>query len=136
MHAIRLRGGWTLANPAASIDPTLPPNPRLNLPIHWPSSLPRLVRLERRFNSPPVNPTLERVALRLEAVPGLLSANLNGQPLPDVNPANHAIVVHVNLTPRSTNLLTLEVNLDIARQLLQNDPWGCVALEIQPISPP
>ena len=74
-HLIRLRGSWQIEGD--------PPR-RIDLPTTWPAGLEGRLTLSRRFNRPRFDPSAESLALRLDAVPGLRSALLNGKELPDL----------------------------------------------------
>ena len=132
-HAIRFRGGWTLSggNLAAAADKVRPE--RFTLPCVWPSEIAGVVRLERRFQTPPLDTACERPRLRLDAVAGLISADLNGESLGVVGPSDHALDLAVALPPRASNVLTLEVDVEAASAHARGKPWGEVALVIEPI---
>ena len=117
-HLIRLRGAWEHHDPAGPR--------RLDLPTVWPPGLASPLTLTRRFRQPPLGPA-ETISLRLEAVPGLNSARINGVELagPDAGTSSLEIPLQ-GLT--ATNLLSLKV--DPAR--VGTEPWGAIALVIRP----
>ena len=113
-HLIRLRGAW---------DWTAPDGPRrVDLPATWPAGLAGPLVLARRFQRPRIDPDREALALRLEAVPGLLRVRLNGVEIG--GPAAGEIPLG-DLPAR--NLLELEA--DPAG--LGAGPWGAIALVIR-----
>jgi hypothetical protein len=100
---------------------------RVDLPTAWPADLPGPVRLSRAFNRPPLDPGRETLALRLGAVPGLLSVRLNGRPLATSGPAGSELPLSDPLPPR--NVLLLE--LDPSAAATAGPGWGEVALVIR-----
>lgn len=125
-HTIRLRGGWR--GQAASGAPLSESTAWVRLPIVWPAGLSGPLRLERRFQAPPVA-NAETLAIAFEDVPGLVSIALNGRTLataPFALPAVRIGLDRRDLAPRG-NLLTLEV---LPERSAPGQPWGCIALEV------
>jgi hypothetical protein len=120
-HVIRLRGGW---------DWDAGPTRRVSLPIDdWPTPN-CLVRLVRRFQSPPIDPRDESLWLRLDAVPGLRSVHLNGGPLIDTANAGSAIETPLyDVLPAGNRLeLLVETGEAVAGG---SGGWGLVALIVR-----
>src|SRR5690242_13464363 len=93
-HLIRLRGGWVCTEPGALVDdPALTPGSRITLPVLWPerAGTQAAVRLVRSFNAPPLDCVRERLSLRMSAVGGLASVDLNGQELARPAPGTTAL---------------------------------------------
>lgn len=118
-HEIRLRGGWVLLDrdrPTAA-------HRIVSLPTRFARGSPRRIQLVRRFGRPTHDPESEQVALRLEAVPGLVRLALNGREHPV---ADRLELENLALGPR--NELVLDV--DGADSLGDRDDWGRVALVV------
>lgn len=111
-HVIRLRGPWELEREGAVRRALLP------CPARELGPGPALLR--RRFGRPPVT---EMISLRLENVPGLGSARLNGRAL-GLRPEDGGWVAEdLSLEPRNV--------LEIAADIPEGDgEWGAVALKI------
>jgi len=126
-HAIRLRGGWEwLEVPHAGESNVAHP---VSLPLNWPFPLPPRVRLTRRFGAPRIDESTETLWLRLEHVGGLESIRLNGQSLEFDRNARRLEVPLVALLSR--NQLELEAIPQVQGDGF-NEPWGNVALVVQP----
>jgi hypothetical protein len=127
-HQIRLRGGWQWHDPKNQATDA---SRLVTLPIRWPSGVQGLVRLVRHFGSPPVDADNERIALRLENVPGLVAAQLNGRELTGNSDggwhteAPFEIELRDPLAPR--NMLVLDVDPPTPRE----GDWGHVSLVIR-----
>jgi hypothetical protein len=107
-HRIRLRGGWELIEvrgAARSVS-------RIELPLRSSREFSGRLSLRRRFGRPPMEEGGADVRLRLDQVPGLLCARLNGLelgpgssgapphelPLPDLLPRNELVLELVGTT--------------------------------------
>jgi hypothetical protein len=130
-HLIRLRGGWLWLDPQAGPDPP-GSGRRVTLPLTWPSLAdpPGRVRLVRSFGPPPFDPARERLALRLERVGGLASAQLNGREIARPAPGTTALEIPLTGPLPRRNLLVLDVDPPGAGPTA--GPWGVVALVIGP----
>lgn len=122
-HHIRLRGGWEILD----LDQLDQGPRRINLPMRFAPGKPRRVRLVRRFGPPAHDSAREIVSLRIENVPGLVRAALNGQDQ-RLSPDHRLELVDVALNPRN------ELVLDVAATDAEDawDDWGRVALVIGP----
>jgi hypothetical protein len=90
------------------------------------------VRLVRSFTAPSLNPSRERLSLRMSAVGGLVSVQLNGQELARPAPRTTALEIPLwDPLPRR-NRLVLDVGLEaaVASRAFPGQAWGSVALVI------
>jgi hypothetical protein len=123
-HGIRLRGAWEWQAIARDAGFTR----RVTLPIEWPEGQVGPVRLIRRFNGPPIDPSRETVFLRLEKVPGLLAIRLNNGTYD--GPLDETLSLDLSCFGplAAKNVLTLEV--DPTRAARAGEAWGHVALVV------
>lgn len=125
-HAIRLRGGWQNHTSAGEAVP-------LSLPTDWPAETRGRLRLVRKFGAPRIDPTQERVVLRLESVAGLRSVVLNTKTLEAG--AESETSLEIPLAPEdlaTRNVLELAVDADAwveSPQLRRG--WGAIALVVK-----
>ncbi len=125
-HLIRLRGGWVAWNENVETSSTEEgPGERISLPRTWTSTTrPRRVRLVREFGAPRLDPDRESLSLRMEQVPGLISARLNGQELALAESGTSFREFPIGPLLSRRNLLILEVEPE-GQKL-----WGVIALVI------
>jgi hypothetical protein len=127
-HWIRLRGGWEWIDASA---PGSTPA-RLTLPVSWPESIPRNVRLLRHFGKPRGISQADVVLLHIESSQGIIAIDLNGKRLLEGPGTESGWEVPLpSLFDR--NELALEVDL-ARRSTSVSDPargWGEVALIIR-----
>ncbi len=131
-HEIRLRGGWTML--VQDQNPVF-----INLPF---SLLPYLAenreaKLVRPFGAPRIDPKNERIDLRLESVPGLLSVRFNGSELDWQVDSRDPELIPLSGRMHSRNRLELTVSLKRATALSNASGqfegetlWGSVSLVI------
>lgn len=115
-HRISLRRAWQS------------PLGRIDLPTDW-SGAPAPDRLWRRFNRPPIEEGAGPLVLRLQDVPGLVRARLNGRDLgpPPIGAPSWEVPIP-DLRP-SGNRLDLDLDLDRAATLGPTG-WGRIALVV------
>lgn len=119
-HAIQLRRAWDLQTASATR--------RVDLPTIWDAPGPR--HLARSFRRPPIDPSAERLSLRLRDVAGLRAVRLNGREIPiDPGSLQHDLELPAELPDR--NRLELDVELAGSHDL--DASWGSIALVIQPV---
>ncbi len=132
-HLIRLRGGWLRSDCEGGPETVH----RVSLPLEGPPRGTSRVTLTRQFGRPPIDPSGERLALRLEEVVGLVELRLNGRPMP-IPPAGATDLDLSSDDLRPTgNVLILEVLPLSGSPAGSNEPrWGRVALVIRRHDPP
>lgn len=121
-HLIRLRGGWEawdLSRPAS--EPS-----RASLPLAGPVAASRNLKLVRRFGRPPLETPAQRIAIRLDHVPGLVSLRLNGKELQPLSPVDGPWEV-----PAEDLLARNELELQVELPDPLPGPWGDIALVIR-----
>jgi hypothetical protein len=126
-HLIRLRGGWLHGGGEDGRDSAR----RVSLPLEGPPRGISRVVLSRRFGRPSIDPSRERLALRLEGVVGLVGIRLNGRAMA-VPPEG---TIDLELSPDelrpSGNVLVLDVLPPAGTPSGADDSrWGMVALVI------
>jgi hypothetical protein len=134
-HLIRLRGGWRCV-PGGGLPetPAVVAGPLITLPVTWSESAgnPVAVRLIRSFTAPSLDPSCERLSLRMSAVGGLVSVQLNGRELARPAPGTAALELPLRDPLPHRNELVLDVRLSGAHASrdIPQPPWGVVALVI------
>jgi hypothetical protein len=139
-HLIRLRGGWLCLEDGGAPDASASASgPRITLPVCWPAQAVAkgAVRLVRWFTAPVLNASRESLSLRMSAVGGLVSVQLNGQEL--ARPAQGTEALELPLPdplPRR-NYLVLDVRLGgaVASHDFPQPAWGFIALVIRDQGP-
>jgi hypothetical protein len=126
-HLIRLRGGWE----AIDLDSDDPRPRRITLPGDLARGRKGRVRLVRRFGRPRLGGPDETLSLRMERVPGLITAVFNGNRLPLELLANDPIEFRP-VPLRDRNELVLDVDTVAAGDQAgaKPAPWGEIALVI------
>jgi hypothetical protein len=135
-HQIRLRRGWRCFKSDGPSDvPDSDSGLEIALPVTWPARAgpEEAVRLVRSFTAPTIDPPRECVSLRLSAVVGLVSVQLNGQELARPTPGTTALELHLRDPLPRRNRLVLDVLLQAAGPFDGHAPpaWGFIALVIE-----
>ena len=129
-HRIRLRGAWQCHfREGDSVEGTEVVR-RVDLPCKWPDDLPGRIQLIRKFGKPPIDFQIERMALELVQIRGLLAGWLNGGSLVRVKDQSNCWSVKLPEPLLLRNTLVLDLDLDEARQ--SDSSWGEISLLIQP----
>jgi hypothetical protein len=135
-HLIRLRGGWQRIEKGDDRAASAPGSDRwITLPTTWqePAGSGAAVRLVRSFAAPPLEAGRERLSLRLSAIAGLVSVEINGQELARPSPGTTALEVPLRGPMPGRNQLVLVVRIDqaaAAGTARSEAPWGVIALVV------
>ncbi len=130
-HLIRLRGGWE----AIELESDERRPRRISLPGQVVRGLTGRVRLVRRFGRPHLGGPDETLSLRMERVPGLASAALNGHPLAVASMAHDSIEIRpIKLLDRNELILEVDAPVTALQDAAGPRAWGEVALVITRVS--
>jgi hypothetical protein len=135
-HLIRLRRGWLCLEEGGLPNASDPESGReLTLPVTWPERAGSMtvVRLVRLFTAPSIDPACESLSLRLSAVAGLVSVQLNGRELARPTPGNTALELPLDDPLPRRNRLVLDVLPPGAGAAhgFAEPAWGFIALVIK-----
>lgn len=125
-HPIRLRGGWELLHSAADGKPERVTLPLDRRPPDWGRT-----RLVRRFQTPTYHVQAESLWLRLESLPGLRSASLNGRSIAVSPGIDEPTMVPIGAACEARNVLILEVDPSSMTANAPEGPWGLITLIIR-----
>jgi hypothetical protein len=135
-HQIRLRRGWRWlkdVSPPGAI--AAESGHEIALPATWPerAGAEARVRLVRLFTAPSIDPLRETLLLRLSAVAGLVSVQLNGQELARPAPGTTDVELPLRDPLPRRNRLVLDILPPGAGPFGGGAPeaWGSIALVIR-----